>query len=46
MTFDEMMGRVLEIFPDAEVDERDGEIIIATGLAEDAAGNLVSVVNS
>lgn len=35
MTFDELVAKVLPIFPDAIFDEVDGEIIISTGVTVD-----------
>ena len=41
MTFDDLMRRVLAIIPDATLDEdNEGQIVIYTGLEEDARGNI------
>lgn len=41
MTLNELIGKVLELFPDAIVDEQDGEIVIATGMTETEDGTIV-----
>jgi hypothetical protein len=42
MTFDELISKVLDIFPDAFVgQEYDGEIVIATRMTETADGKIV-----
>lgn len=43
MNVDEAMSKVLTIFPDALFDERNGEVIIATGMALLANDELVSI---
>jgi len=41
MNLDNLMAKILEIIPRAVVDERDGEIVILTGLAiADSDNNL------
>ena len=41
MTFDDLMRRVLAVIPDATLDEdNEGQIVIYTGLEEDARGNI------
>jgi hypothetical protein len=42
MNFDEMLSKVLEIFPDAEAHEGfDGEIVIATGMTATTDGTVI-----
>jgi hypothetical protein len=45
MTMNELMTQILAILPDAVFGEEDatGEILIATGLVESSAGNLVGL---
>lgn len=45
MTMDELMSQVLAILPNAVFGEEhtNGEILIATGLVDDGAGNLVEL---
>lgn len=40
MTFEELMEKVMAIFPDAIVDEQGGEVVIGTGLYLDEHDNL------
>jgi hypothetical protein len=45
MTMDELMSQILAILPNAVFGEEhtNGEILIATGLVDDGAGNLVEL---
>jgi hypothetical protein len=44
MTMNDLMEQILAILPNAVFGEEDnGEILIATGLAETPAGNLVGI---
>lgn len=43
MTYDELMNTVLSIFPDAEIGEENGEIVIATGLVRGENNELTSI---
>ena len=43
MTFDELMKQVLSILPDAIVDEKDGEIVISTGMSLGENDELVNI---
>lgn len=41
MTFDDLMRKILDVIPDATLDEdNEGQIVIYTGLEEDAQGNI------
>lgn len=41
MTFDEMVGQILQVLPNAVLDQdNDGQVVIYTGVREDADGNI------
>lgn len=44
-TFDELMVRILSVFPDAVVDEFNGELVIYPQLREVADGKLESTTD-